>query len=274
MNILERFRRGARMIRNRVQSRFCQVRYSYAGKGKDAVMTRTTGGFKMALPPGDKEIGAKIYCNGQYDAAMCTTLQKHLSPGDVAFDVGANIGQMTLIMADAVGEEGSVIAFEPDDYNRDFLETNLDQNDFQSVDVRREAVSCEEGTTTLLRHPRNLGAHTIINSGSPETGGAETVEIRVTTLDSIDNEPDLLKIDTEGAEPNVLAGGVDTIQEARPVLILEVDPNFWTEPVEEVMQELADIGYEFFDINCKTRLTPADIGDGNRRNVLAKIEAE
>lgn len=55
-------------------------------------------------------------------------LQTWLRPGDVAVDVGANVGLLTIPMAKASGEKGKVFAFEPIEENVRSLKSNLDVN--------------------------------------------------------------------------------------------------------------------------------------------------
>src|ERR1051326_695854 len=58
-------------------------------------------------------IGSNIWRLGLYDLCVCETLFRLINPGELAVDVGANIGQMTGLMALRAGKVGRVIAFEP-----------------------------------------------------------------------------------------------------------------------------------------------------------------
>jgi FkbM family methyltransferase len=48
-----------------------------------------------------------------YDITLCDCFRKHLSPGGIVLDVGANIGYMSAVAASCVGASGQVHGFEP-----------------------------------------------------------------------------------------------------------------------------------------------------------------
>jgi hypothetical protein len=61
----------------------------------------------------DVYIGRSLNDYGEYSEAEVDLFRQFLTPGDVALDVGANIGAHTIPMAQIVGPSGSVYAFEP-----------------------------------------------------------------------------------------------------------------------------------------------------------------
>ena len=73
-----------------------------------------------------------------------------LNPGDVFYDVGANVGFFTLIGARRVGESGRVVAFEPAPTTRAALERNVRLNGFANVDIVEAAVSDAAGSATFV----------------------------------------------------------------------------------------------------------------------------
>jgi FkbM family methyltransferase len=226
----------------------------------------------MELPPEDREIAPKIYCHGRYDSKTCEKLRQQLSLGDTAVDIGANIGLMSLVMGGEVGISGRVVAFEPDEYNRGFLTTNLSLNGMNHVEIRSEAIGGANKAVKLRRHSKNLGAHSIVDQSVSRGNNVETIDVAMVKLDSVDVAPNLLKIDTEGAEPDVLDGGMSMITEHRPDIIIEVDPSLWNAPVNETMGRLDSLGYRFVDIRTDLNLSLNKVSDGKRRNVLAIAE--
>jgi len=56
---------------------------------------------------------------------------------------------------------------------------------------------------------------------SPKRLDVDEVTVRLETLDSFDLSPDFIKIDAEGAESDVIQGGLQTIQRSRPVIMAE-----------------------------------------------------
>lgn len=126
-----------------------------------------------------------------------------LRPGDLAIDVGANIGFFTLLLARLVGETGSVIAFEPTATSYSKLKENVRLNRFTNVSCMQQALwskreertlhqSLDSGKNSLARSPDSLGKYALVT----------------TTLDAAVATPRfrLLKIDVEGAEEHVMYG--------------------------------------------------------------------
>src|SRR5215210_7228240 len=81
-------------------------------------------GLRYVLYPGEN---ARAYLDnrGNYEVAETLFCESVLRPGDVAVDIGANIGLYTLLFSRLVGEEGRVYAFEPAAENARRLRVNL-----------------------------------------------------------------------------------------------------------------------------------------------------
>lgn len=121
-------------------------------------------------------------------------------------DVGANIGLTTIPIARM--PQVRCIAFEPEPGNFHFLKLNVETNvEGHAVEFRNEAVFHERATVTLAIADANLGDHRVTTSGIP---GRRSVEVAAVPLDDVlDRVVGKLavKIDTQGAEPSVIAGG-------------------------------------------------------------------
>src|SRR5262245_36111858 len=62
---------------------------------------------------------------GTYEMDLQRLIVSSLKPGDVFYDVGANVGFFSLLAASLVGSRGTVIAFEPLPRNIALLQQNL-----------------------------------------------------------------------------------------------------------------------------------------------------
>jgi FkbM family methyltransferase len=157
------------------------------------------------------------YLLGASEPLVQQVLTRHLGPGSVFYDIGANVGFLTLVGARLVGPSGAVWAFEPNPETIPVLRRNVALNGFRHVTVVESAVGARVGRARLVSDDP-LTAHL----------GTAGVSVDVTTLDAMLEQlrpPDLVKIDVEGAEADVLAGMRKTLDEFAPVVICEVHQN-------------------------------------------------
>lgn len=152
-----------------------------------------------------------------------------LKRGDVFLDIGANIGWSTVFGSFAVGDSGAVYSFEPDELNFKLLCENIGHNSFKNVYPLKIALSDKPQQGKMFKSKNNFGNH-ILN---PLYYNTETHEesdcVEVVTLDSIVEEisPEkisLIKLDVEGSEARVLAGGAKFFSNYRPYILLEYFP--------------------------------------------------
>jgi FkbM family methyltransferase len=145
-------------------------------------------------------------------------------PGATVVDVGANIGYNTVYAARRVGPSGRVVAIEPAADNLSVLRDNLLANRIGNVVVQPVAAGrAHEVRDLFLR-----GEVSAVNSLFPESVYAEVTgvePVRVAPLDDlVEVDPDLVKIDVEGAELDVLAGMTRLLGRSSIRLIVEWHP--------------------------------------------------
>jgi FkbM family methyltransferase len=173
---------------------------------------------------------------GTYERHVVSEIEANLREGMVAYDVGANAGYMALVMAHAVGETGSVLAFEPDPQNLRALRFNIEQNALHNVAVREQAVSDAPGKLRFASYSYSLVGH-IARADDP--GDANHFEVEATTLDRVWWEtgiaPDFIKIDVEGAECEVLSGAAELLATVRPTILAEVRSEYWA-PILDLLE--------------------------------------
>lgn len=163
---------------------------------------------------------------GTYELPVQAAIAEHLQPGDVFYDVGANVGFFTVLAANLVGETGRVYAFEPSPENVKSIRHNIQLNGFNQVEVWQNAVAKDNGKGTLLMtdYP---GGHTLSTFERPAQVKAE-IEVEIVSIDTLIEQgklqpPNLVKIDVEGAEIAVLEGMQKSLRRDRPTLIYEAD---------------------------------------------------
>lgn len=164
---------------------------------------------------------------GTYEPELQAALRKFARPGMVAYDVGANIGYITLLMFQVIGNVGRVFAFEPLPANLERLRANLALNGLvEEVVVKPVAVGQRLGQERFLVH-RSNGMGKLDGSSGRAERYQDTIDVDVVDLDTFVFDqgypaPNLIKIDIEGGEVLALPGMRRLLAEVRPVLLIEL----------------------------------------------------
>jgi FkbM family methyltransferase len=200
-----------------------------------------------------------------------------LKPGYVAIDVGANSGCHTLVMANAVGSKGKVVAFEPNPRMFDRLQANVQLNRFDNVDLCPVALSDQNGIVTL--HIPKVGDYNqglgSIHSANLENA-SDQIDVPKISLDDWVNQHcpsriDLIKIDVEGHEMLVFKGAYQTLKNFKPILIFEFSERQWRNAgvaTEEVEKLLDDLQYDLY-VMRRTITTSIRSGISEEGDILA-----
>lgn len=150
---------------------------------------------------------------------------RQVGKDDCVYDIGANCGQSTLYLANAVGAGGMVVAFEPVPDSYQSLVRNLELNALGFVTPVCAAVAAAEGVAQFQFDHRQptMGR---LSSANWDLADAEVMEVRQLALDSYEKQgwpaPSFLKIDVEGGASAVLAGGHELIRRCRPAIYIEL----------------------------------------------------
>jgi FkbM family methyltransferase len=181
--------------------------------GSGEMLVKTAAGF-VVCPAADYALLACLVDTGDLELGTRLLIQKFLKPGDTYVDVGANVGMHVLAAARAMEGRGEIIGFEPFEPTQRMLEKTVWMNGFSDcVEIRREAVSDRTGRQALFLGLTS-GHHSLFQLNTPDSLVQPPVEVPVVRLDDAigpDRKVDLLKIDVEGAELEVLAGGASVI---------------------------------------------------------------
>jgi FkbM family methyltransferase len=155
---------------------------------------------------------------GWYEPEVQAALSRLIKPGMTVWDLGANAGFYTLASARMVGPAGRVVAFEPSARNVHHLLTHLRINRRDNVVVHQSAVTDGGGFTSFAIHN---GSEAMSHLAASPTGYlVGTVSIDGVLAEHPEWSPNLVKIDVEGAEERVLAGGQTLLGGPRPPTIV------------------------------------------------------
>jgi len=229
----------------------------YTAMRSDPVFRLSAGGALLTVPANLRYTSVTAYILREWLEPELFHLPQFLMPGGVFLDVGANIGMFSLRAATLVGPEGRVIAVEPAEVSADRLKRNLALNELHNVVLVRAALSDVVGEANLYHV--ELGNDPQAWSILPEAGGADSEKVAMTTLDALASEQgllrlDLVKMDVEGAEPLVVAGGRETLARFRPGVIFEVNtpPSFARADRTGCFEQLQALGYRIFALEPRS----------------------
>jgi FkbM family methyltransferase len=170
----------------------------------------------------------KDYWLGTYEPELQEAIGKLVEPGMVSYDIGANIGYISLLLAHAAGESGRVIAFEALPQNVARLRQNLALNGMEErVEVVHAAVTDQPKPVHFLVGPSSGTGKVEGSAGRHELHYSQSITVPGIALDDFvfgrgHPKPDMMKIDIEGGEVLAVPGMLRVLSEVRPVILMEL----------------------------------------------------
>ena len=220
------------------------------------VIKEIAPGVRLFIDLSDHVIGLNIL-RGHYEQDEIRFVRRVLKSGDSAIDVGGHIGFFTMHMAAMVGPGGRVYAFEPFDANADLLERSIAENEFgDRILFQRAAAGAASGTATLTFpvETLNSGGAYLLRNGSAPLAGNQKKEVPVVALAALEMRRPIrfIKMDVEGAEPQVIRGATRLLKEDRPVILSELHPTQLQRAsgvtADEFLAEMRALGYRAHQI--------------------------
>jgi FkbM family methyltransferase len=156
----------------------------------------------------------------RYDANLYRCLEIALRPGDVFWDVGANIGTVSAYFAHPRFGLSSLHAFEPNPGPLKTLQSLFSAN----ARCRAHPFGLGDSERRMTMHLS--AASSSLGSMSRDLQGGKEIQVQVRRGDSARRElglpaPNVMKIDVEGFESSVFAGLAETIEQHRPIFVFE-----------------------------------------------------
>jgi FkbM family methyltransferase len=233
---------GERTTLESVSRQNCQTLYL----GDKTALCRVLGKYIMFVDTEDIGITPHLCFNGYWESWITMAMARTIRPGWRAIDIGANHGYYTLIMADAVGPDGAVLAVEPNPRLADLLKRNIDVNGFpRSTALLSKAISDQSASRVTFVIPegnRSMNG-TLCGVGGD---GDKVFEVDTMTLDeAVKAWPrvDFIKIDAEGAEEGIWRGMQRTLEQNPDItIIMEVNSLKYREP-RAFIRSILDAGF-------------------------------
>lgn len=209
-----------------------------------AVPVRTPGNHGTIPLPTREADGLKwIQRGGNTDDWIAVSHEESLAPvldgllpdAGVFVDVGAHVGRWALRLA---SKASKVVAVEANPATAAVLRAHIALNDVENVDVVQVA-AWDSRTRLSLGDPNGK-----VTGGSTRVGEGDDVD--AAPLDDVlsDIDPDLVKLDVEGADLHALRGMRDTLARCKPVLFIEDHSIYGYYELADLKALLAELGYD------------------------------
>lgn len=186
-------------------------------------------GYSLLLQP--SSLSLSLWVNPNQRQEDVDLIKLILRSGGVFYDVGANIGQLSIEAALIVGPSGSIIAFEAHPKIAYFFRNNIEFNKLNNIRLVQAAVGETCGWLNFSDN-KSDDENGVLNSGG--------IKVPVFTLDTFldGSKIDLLKIDVEGYELFVLKGALETLKYVDFIMFEAWDRHF--EKFEYQFTDLCD----------------------------------
>jgi FkbM family methyltransferase len=216
------------------------------------------------------ESGA-LYYNGFFEANLTNFFVNFLQDGDTFFDIGANVGYYSLLGSSLVGPRGKVLSFEPTPRTFASLSENVRSKD--NIEVFNNAVLDREVEIEFFDYgPKYSPFNSVVKRTSEQMffkDKFEAIRVKAIAIDTFCKTrqvfPTFAKIDVEGSEHFILEAMSTVLDEARPLVSIEVSA---AEELNDNCRKSTSIllskGYECFEISAPGYLTahiPRDVYD-------------
>lgn len=215
----------------------------------NAYYVRIKGDVLVKVPPGPSHISTWVLMEQEdWFEKEINFVRRLLKPGMRVVDVGANVGVYALTMAKLVAPDGAVWAFEPAPEPSAMLRHSIERNRFRNLRLMQMALSASIGRAVL-----QLNCQSELNSlvCTDATNGVGTLDVAVSTLDCQQAELDwgqidFIKIDAEGAELDIIAGGKRFFGEKSPLVMFEVDHSRSGKDTHTTQQAFRTLGFDIY----------------------------
>ncbi|MET3535532.1 FkbM family methyltransferase [Chryseobacterium limigenitum] len=161
-----------------------------------------------------------IFKNGIYEQEIIDDIRNTLSKDKVLLDIGANIGQHSLLLAPYCKQ---IYAFEPiPDVYKEFSDS-IKENKYQNVKLFNTAIGKDSAVHSFNYVAGHAGMSSFIESKNP---GNKIINVQVEPLKKMiaDTKFDVVKLDVEGYEAVVVLGNKDIFLQNRPIFFMEFCP--------------------------------------------------
>ncbi len=240
--------------------------------GDHLALTQTLFGHRFYVDTRDVQLTPQLLLDGVWEPNVTQVFAQVVKAGMTVVDIGANVGYFSVLAGALAGPQGKVIGFEANPEAFAVLVRNMEVN---GLAPRSQLVNCgvmdRSGDQLFVRF-KNHPAGSALCFDEKQLPGSqafaaeihdtiETITIPCVSLDDYFAEHparvDVIKIDAEGAEPQILAGALKFLQQNPNLQILiEYSPSN-----RAAFETLAGLGFHQWLIDAEGALKPFPLGD-------------
>jgi len=249
---------------------------------KPRLVKKEINGKNMYIPVSTKGMSVNLIQTGIWEPCFTWIMRKEVC--GLVLEVGSNIGYATLLMSDLADK---IVCTEPDKRSRRILKKNIKLHQLENkVDVNKFAFSDKCSHEDIYYAEKSNQSGMLV----PSKGNYEKGEVKTVTIDSLNIDPNFIKMDIEGYEVEVIKGAMDTLKRASNCkILLEVHPHLYSQErsFEKTLRELIGIGFSFKYVVSAAVAVPdlfkekgyepfkvMDCGGGFERGIFKDISTE
>lgn len=214
---------------------------------ENTALIRLESGLKLYIDSRDIGVGSYLLTQGTWESGYVAQARKLIRPGTTRIDIGANLGFYSVTLASLTGRSDRLLAFEPNPHLHGLVEKSLKLNGFSRfASAHQIALAEKKGRATLRFKIGDFGGGSLYIDGQSANSDFSACDVDVRTLADFDIKPEnpiFIKIDSEGAEYNILRGAEALLKRAKDVwIMMEFTPTFIKRhlPVELYIKFLTD----------------------------------
>jgi len=190
---------------------------------------------------------------GGHEPLLERFILQAIRPGDVIFDVGAQVGLIAVIAARTAGPDGHVYCFEPNGYNFQMLNQAIKENRLANVTTYRVGVGISPGRALFVEETLSGYSQQAEDPQSPATR-QEGEQVELIRLDdffeqnSLDRV-DFIKVDIDGPDFEAILGAEKILTSAAPPMIALECSRFWSNfnhTFYDARDYLLNLGYKLY----------------------------
>lgn len=200
------------------------------------------------------------WANAPWDHSEQHIMRHVVKGGDVAFDIGANIGLHTVLLSKLIKPNGCLCVFEPNSELLPQLSLTVEGLGNEATLYPFALSNKSEAAVLFIPEDAAMGSLANWTNGREDVGETHTINCEVRRVDDLIEsgsipQPDFIKCDVEGAELMVFQGGYKALNRAdAPIIMFEANIHnargfgLGVENAKSYLASLPLPGFNFFEI--------------------------